>query len=319
MVKQSFNLNVPKDSSNTDEAAQNGGTPKSITFEIHHGGCFTQTPNRSYVDGQVSSVNVVDIDEFCLHDIKDMVAKLGYGVADLISSNVDSSIFATPKKGVAIAVDNHLRKAYIEIDSSPDHASSVEGPIVVESADVPFRDLVEILDDYANTGKQIIKDEITGKQMVVHVGNNSTVDDVLDLQMLFETKGVGLIGKFKEVEVNVDNVSEEEINTKGNDISGNDSEDLDYDPKHDQVFDDDEHIVEDVNVSMNNFNFTADSKHDLSIGVVKLQEHDLDVIDYDLFGSDLDDGIDSQRGIQLRELRRIGKQKTRVPISITST
>ncbi|GKF74399.1 hypothetical protein Tco_0220731, partial [Tanacetum coccineum] len=32
------------------------------------------------------------------------------------SSNVDSSIFITPKKGVAIAVDNHLRKAPIEID-----------------------------------------------------------------------------------------------------------------------------------------------------------------------------------------------------------
>ncbi|GJV86705.1 hypothetical protein Tco_0761497 [Tanacetum coccineum] len=98
-----------------------------------------------------------------LHDLKDMVVKLGYGVADLMyyhflrprlgldyglhplnvdadvlkmakyvndnkiilvyvehgSSNVHSSIFVTPKKGVAIAVDNHLRKAPIEIDSSP--------------------------------------------------------------------------------------------------------------------------------------------------------------------------------------------------------
>ncbi|GJW09039.1 hypothetical protein Tco_1571462 [Tanacetum coccineum] len=187
MVKINFNLNEPKDSSNTDEAGLN--------------------------------VNVVDIDEFCLHDLKDMVVKLGYGVADLMyyhfliprlgldyglhplnvdadvlemtkyvkdykiilvyvehgSSNVDTSIFVTPKKGVAIAVDNHLRNAPIEINSSPDvnrnltpmhhrnlekewehvsskslsigevmknlskkqHASSVEGPIVVESADDP--------------------------------------------------------------------------------------------------------------------------------------------------------------------------------------
>ncbi|GJZ64595.1 hypothetical protein Tco_0621016, partial [Tanacetum coccineum] len=171
MMKLSFDLNVPKDSSNTDEAAQNNknivhfrGNPKSVTFEIHHGGCFTPTPSRSYVGGHVSSVNVVDIDEFCLHDLKDMVVKLGYGVADLSyyyflrprlgldyglhplnvdadvlemakyvkdykiilvyveheSSNVDSSIFVTPKKGVTIAVDNHLRKAPIEIDSNPD-------------------------------------------------------------------------------------------------------------------------------------------------------------------------------------------------------
>ncbi|GKE25021.1 hypothetical protein Tco_1436533, partial [Tanacetum coccineum] len=155
--------------------------------------------------------------------------------------------------------------------------------------------------------------EITGKQMVVHVGNSSTVDDVLDMQILFETEGVGPVGKFKEVEVDADNESEEESDTKGNDTSGSDSEDLDYDPKHDQAFDDDEHIVEDVHVSMNNLSFTADPKHDVSIGGVEVQEDDLDVIDYDSFGSELDDGIDSERRIQLRELRRICKQKNKGP------
>ncbi|GJU86003.1 hypothetical protein Tco_1293549, partial [Tanacetum coccineum] len=40
-----------------------------------------------------------------------------------------------------------------------------------------------------------------------------------------------------------------------------------------------------------------------------VHEHDLDVIDYDSSGSDLDDGINSERRIQLRELRRIGKEK----------
>ncbi|GJS56913.1 mutator type transposase [Tanacetum coccineum] len=137
--------------------------------------------------------------------------------------------------------------------------------------------------------------------MVVHVGTSSTADDFS-------------FGKFKEVEVEADTESEEEeSDTEGNDTSGSDSEDLDYDPKHDDVFDDDEHIVEEVHVNMNNFSFTADPKHDTSIGVVDVQEDDLDVIDYDSFGSDLDDGIDSERRIQLRELRRIGKQKNKGP------
>ncbi|GJY91208.1 mutator type transposase [Tanacetum coccineum] len=223
------------------------------------------------------------------------------------SSNVDTSIYVTPKKGVAMAVDNHIRNALIEIDSSLDSASSVEGPIVVESVNDPFEHLDEILGDYANTRKQFIGDEITGKQMVVHVGNNSTVNDVLDLEMLFETEGVGPIGKFKEVEVDADNESKEESGTEGNYTSGSDLEDSDYDPKHDEVFDDDEHIVEDVHVSINNFSFTANLKHNLSIGGVEVQEDDIDVINYDSFGSDLNDGIDSERRIQLRELRRIGK------------
>ncbi|GJR22269.1 hypothetical protein Tco_0970796 [Tanacetum coccineum] len=345
MVKITFDFNEPKDSSKNDKAAQNGRTPKLLTLEIHHGGCFTPIPSRSYVGGQVSSVNVDDIDEFCLHDLKDMVVKLDYGLADLMYYhfliprlgldyglhllNVDvdvlemamyvknykiilvyvehgSSIFVTPKKGVSIAVDNHLRKCPIEIDSSPDvnrnltpmchrnltkeweqSSSSVEAPIVVECVDDPFEDLDEILGNYANNGKQITGNEITGKQMVVHVGNSSTVDDVLDLEVLFETEGVGPVG--------------------------NDSEDSDYDPKHDEVFDDDEHIVKDVPMSMNNFNFTPDPKNDLSIGAVEVQEHDLDVIDYDSFGSDLDDGIDSERRIQLRELRRIDKHKNKGP------
>ncbi|GJZ83674.1 mutator type transposase [Tanacetum coccineum] len=307
MVKQSFDLNVPKDGSNTDEAAQNGGTPKSVTFEIHHGGCFTPTPSRSYIGGQVSSVNVVDIDEFCLHDLKDMLVKLCYGVADLMyfyfliprlgldyglhplnvdadvlemakyvkdykiilvyvehgSSNIDTSIFVTFKKGFAIAVDNHLRKGPIEIDSSPDVNRNLTPMFVVESAD-PFEDLDKILEDYANT-----RDEITRKQMVVHVGNSSTVDDVLDLQMLFETKRLVILGSSKKWRWKQIMNQKKRLTQKKKYTSGSDLEDFDYDPKHDEMVDDDEHIVKDVHVSMNNFNFNADPRHDLSIGAVE--------------------------------------------------
>nr|GEV51704.1 transposase, mutator type [Tanacetum cinerariifolium] len=297
MVKLSFDLNVCKDSSDTDEAAQNGGNPKSVTIKIQHVGCFTPTPSRSYVGGEVSSVNVVDIEEFCLHNLNEIVVKLGYCVANLMyyhflrprlgldyglhplnvdadvlemekyvkdnkiilvyvehgSSNVDSSIFVTPKKGVAIAEFEkeweHVSSKALSIGevmkilSKKQPISSVEGPIVEETDD-PFDGLDEILGGYANIGE-----EITGKQMIVHVGNSSTVDDVLDYEMLFKTKGVGPIGKFKEVEVDVDNESEEESDIEENDTSGSDSEDLDYDPKHDEVFDDDEHIIKDVHVA----------------------------------------------------------------------
>nr|GEZ49169.1 transposase, mutator type [Tanacetum cinerariifolium] len=161
-----------------------GRTSKSLTLKIYHGGCFTPIPSRSYVGGHVSSFNVNDIDKFCLHDLKDMVVKLGYGLADLMyyhfliprlgldyglhHLNVDadvlkmtkyvkdykiilvyvqqgSSIFGTPQKEVSIAVDNHLRKGPIEIDSSPDPSSYVEAPIVVECVEDPFEQLDEIL------------------------------------------------------------------------------------------------------------------------------------------------------------------------------
>ncbi|GJT19295.1 hypothetical protein Tco_0878001 [Tanacetum coccineum] len=214
MVKITFDLNEPKDSSKNDKAAQNSRTLSHSYWKFTMAGALHQ-----YLAG--------------------LTLGLDYGMHPL---NVDAD--GDRVASIGLRTIDHL--VYVE-----------------QGADDHFEDLDEILGDYANTGKQIIGDEITGKQLVVHVGNCSTVNDVLDLEMLFETEGVGPIGKKK-------------VSKKW---SG-----LDYDPEQDEVFDDDEHIVEDVHVSMNNFCFTADPKHDLSIGVVEVQEDDLDVIDYDSFG-----------------------------------
>ncbi|GJV14022.1 hypothetical protein Tco_1359345 [Tanacetum coccineum] len=135
MKKLSFDLNMRKESSDSDEAAQYGGNPKSFLFEIHHGGCFTTTRSRSYVGGHVSSIDVVDNDklglDYGLNSLTvdaDVLELAKYAKDNKIilvyvehgSTNVDSSIFVTPKNGVGIAVDNYLRKDPIEIDSSPD-------------------------------------------------------------------------------------------------------------------------------------------------------------------------------------------------------
>ncbi|GKA46349.1 hypothetical protein Tco_0739232 [Tanacetum coccineum] len=126
-------------------------------------------------------------------------------------------------------------------------------------------------------------------------GNSSTVENVVDCDMLYETERVGPIGNFKKVEVDTDNETKEESA---------------------EMFDDDEHILEDVPVSMNNFNFNPDPKHDLRITVVEVYEHDLDVIDYESFGSDLDDGIDSDRRTQLRELKRIDRSQILMTVGV---
>nr|GEW94732.1 hypothetical protein [Tanacetum cinerariifolium] len=231
----------------------------------------------------------------------DMAVKLGYDVEYLMycyflilslgldyglhSLNVDVDVLEMSK----YVKDYKIMLVYVE------HGTSNVDTSVVD----PFDGLDEILGDYANTGKQITRDESTWKQMVVHVSTSSTTDDFS-------------FGKFKKVKVEAYTESEEEeSDTERNDTSGSDSEDLDYDPKHDDVFDDDEHIVEEVHVNVNSFSFTKDPKHDTSIGVIDVQEDDLNVIDYDSFGSDLDDEIDSKRRIQLRELRRISKQKNK--------
>ncbi|GJS04788.1 hypothetical protein Tco_0321296 [Tanacetum coccineum] len=182
MVKLSVDLNEPKDSSKTDKAAQNGRTPKSLTLKIHHGGWFTPTPSRSYIGEQVSSVNVVDIDEFCLHDLKDMVVKLVYGVEDLMYCHFLIT---------SLGLDYGLHSLNVDVD-----VLEMEKYLGMRTRDEITRN--------ESTGN-----EITGKQMVVHVGNSSTVDDVLELGMLFETEEVGPVEVFKEMGL-INNESEEE-------------------------------------------------------------------------------------------------------------
>ncbi|GJR25514.1 hypothetical protein Tco_1101746 [Tanacetum coccineum] len=259
MVKISFDLNEPKDNSKTDKAAENGRTLSHSHWKSTMAGAL-----HRYLAGLT------------------LVDRLGldYGMHHL---QVDADVLEVAK----YVKDYKIIMVYVEHGSSIFPTSSVEASIVLECDDDPFEDLDEILGDYANTGKKINGDEITRKQLVIHV--------------------------VQKVDVGGDNESEEESDIEGDYTSGSDSEDSNYDPKHDEVFDDDEHIVEDVHVSMNNFSFTVDPKHDFSIGVIEVHEDDLDVIDYDSFGSDLDDEINSERRIQLRELRRIGKQKNKGP------
>ncbi|GKD44792.1 hypothetical protein Tco_1269437, partial [Tanacetum coccineum] len=170
-------------------------TYQSLTLKIHHGGWFTPTPSRSYIGGHVSSVNVVDIDEFCLHDLKDRVVKLGYGVEDLMychflipSLGLDYGLHSLNIDADVLEMLKNLTKEWEQVSSKSlsisevmknlskkQPSSSVVAPIVVECAEDPFEKLDDLL------------------------GNSSTVDDVLELGMLFETEGVGLVGKFKEV------------------------------------------------------------------------------------------------------------------------
>nr|GEY00989.1 hypothetical protein [Tanacetum cinerariifolium] len=77
----------------------------------------------------------------------------------------------------------------------------------------------------------------------------STLKDKLGSAQVYETEGVGPVGNLKEVEGDRENETQEESEqseTKDNDASSSEADDLeemDYDPKDDKGFDDDEHIL----------------------------------------------------------------------------
>ncbi|CAI9281572.1 unnamed protein product [Lactuca saligna] len=56
------------------------GYPTMFTIELHHGGRFTKFPGISYIEGKLDHIDLVDMDEFSVHDLDEVMLKLGYDV-----------------------------------------------------------------------------------------------------------------------------------------------------------------------------------------------------------------------------------------------
>ncbi|KAK9054930.1 hypothetical protein SSX86_026009 [Deinandra increscens subsp. villosa] len=49
-----------------------------FSIRLHHGGKFTKWPSRTYVKGKIDHIDMVDVDRFCVHDLDDVMLRLGY-------------------------------------------------------------------------------------------------------------------------------------------------------------------------------------------------------------------------------------------------
>nr|KAJ0185193.1 hypothetical protein LSAT_V11C900500550 [Lactuca sativa] len=60
------------------------GHPTLFTIKLHHGGEFTKFPNVNYIEGTVTYVDMVDIEEFSIHEMDAIMKGLGYSVPPVI-------------------------------------------------------------------------------------------------------------------------------------------------------------------------------------------------------------------------------------------
>ncbi|CAI9288181.1 unnamed protein product [Lactuca saligna] len=60
------------------------GYPNIFSIELHRGGSFTKFPNIRYINGQVRYFDVVDIDEFFVHELDLMMRELGYDSTEIM-------------------------------------------------------------------------------------------------------------------------------------------------------------------------------------------------------------------------------------------
>nr|KAJ0227055.1 hypothetical protein LSAT_V11C100021870 [Lactuca sativa] len=60
------------------------GYPNIFSIELHHEGSFTKFPNIRYINGQVRYFDVVNIDEFSVHELDLMMRELGFDGTEIM-------------------------------------------------------------------------------------------------------------------------------------------------------------------------------------------------------------------------------------------
>ncbi|GJW97696.1 mutator type transposase [Tanacetum coccineum] len=49
-----------------------------FSLKVNYAGCFTESPGMRYVNGDFAYFDCIDIDEFLVHELNDMVKKIGF-------------------------------------------------------------------------------------------------------------------------------------------------------------------------------------------------------------------------------------------------
>ncbi|CAI9268154.1 unnamed protein product [Lactuca saligna] len=65
------------------------GYPTMFTIELHHGGRFTKFPGISYIEGKLDHIDLVDMDEFSVHELDEVMLKLGYDVPQSFTTTIN--------------------------------------------------------------------------------------------------------------------------------------------------------------------------------------------------------------------------------------
>ena len=63
-----------------------GNNDNLFSIKVNYAGVFTSPPGMRYVNGNFIFFDTVDIEEFSIHELNDMVKKLGYSANVIIFS-----------------------------------------------------------------------------------------------------------------------------------------------------------------------------------------------------------------------------------------
>ncbi|GJX69309.1 mutator type transposase [Tanacetum coccineum] len=269
-----------------------------FSISLHHGGSFTSSPGRSYINGQMHIVDELDSDEFSVYEIDSIVEELGQssesakdagqinrGAKDAGQSSGganDACQSSEGAKDVEPYVPSQCNSAFVN-----DFYSLFD--LYVESQDPnfdPFADLDSILP--TNTTHQA-ETNVGDKDDLVSEHSQGHGDDIEHRDDTEHSEG--------------------NEHSKGNEDtdSSDDSHDSDY-------IMDEENYVDDVDVDMEDLHYNIDEtvefmgskNRDKTFDEEEIEE-DVEVLNNDYFESDSDEENELDR-LRKRKLKQIRKQ-----------
>jgi hypothetical protein len=200
-----------------------GQNPGLFTLKFHHGGEFTSFPGRKYKNGKTSHVDLVDSDEFSVHEVNAMIQELGYLPDDMIyynflvpGQNLDFGLRALGNDSDVLNLLQYVKDDKL-IEIYTEHGTSKVGTYMNLSG--------------CSTSSVIIED-ITDEGMLTQPTRNSQqITTLCRRQLTLQWHEDSLMD-----EINNDTLINEEIVNEGNVGEGNVGEGMDND--HYVVMDD---------------------------------------------------------------------------------
>nr|KAJ0225055.1 hypothetical protein LSAT_V11C100025760 [Lactuca sativa] len=293
------------------------GHPTLFTIKLYHGGEFTKYPDVRYIDGTVNYFDMVDIDEFSVHELDAIMKGFRYGVPPVIYYHFlvpggDFHFGLRPlgnDQDVAnfsqYVSEHKVMKVYTEhakdfVDTSTDFDIGLYQQILQSNVDgVNGTDMHDVNEPQMDEENQPHMDEENQPQM----------NDFWDFN--YQTDAFVRDGSENQPQSNIDssgkeNESEVESKERSETEHEDDSDDSDY-------WVDEDNVIEDVEVDMRDFNMSIDTEVEfLDKRARNPRQHEsdeeadeLDVIDNDAFDSmDEDSDQDRKRRAVLKQLSK---------------
>ncbi|GKB35969.1 hypothetical protein Tco_0880911 [Tanacetum coccineum] len=296
-----------------------------FSLKVNYAGFFTESPGRSYVNGDFSFFDCIDINEFSVHELNDMVKKIGFSGKTImyysflkLDMSLDNGLYALGNDEDVKRMSKYIRLGYKIIEVFIEHDKTTVFTYIDAAYNTPKKH-EDGESSQPNTTNPTTQTDFDND--FYSASDTFLVEDDFDHFFGLDSEPVDAtnaknecVDKGKRVALDDDQIHVQGDNTMENETyDGNSDGDSSESSKHDELMDTNNKLVE-VEVDIAHFDKT-NAKKIGNEGKPKFntdEEFDIgmDVIDPEEFESASDeDRIKRIRSRKLKHLKRQNKVK----------